>query len=189
MTSMTSGRHSHLAINCCTRRSSRATASRVVAASRARRERARPSPARRGRRARPDRTSRARAARPRDRAPRTDGGPRAFVPSAIVIVELPAPAPDLARRARRVGMHDTVLELHAVSRLLGRRVAVAEHRRDVRALDLVARMRQPVRGGAVGREQQHAFGQVVEPADVREPGTSSARGRTRSCALPDRTAW
>ena len=41
-------------------------------------------------------------------------------------------------------------------------------------------MRQPMRRGAVRGEEQHAFGEVVEPTDVGEPGHARGRDRTPS---------
>ena len=72
-------------------------------------------------------------------------------------LELPAPRPS-RRASTSLRMHRAVLELHALRALARpRRRRFAEHGRDVRALDLTARMRERVRRRAVRREQQHAL--------------------------------
>ena len=48
-------------------------------------------------------------------------------------------------------------------------------------------MREPVRRIAVGREQEHAFGEVVEPADIGEARDVRHEVEHRASALADRT--
>jgi len=83
-------------------------------------------------------------------------------------LELPA---SIAERLRGHGrcLDRAIVEREAVAKRAHRGRRVAAHHGYVCALDRAAGVGQPVRRVAVGREQQHALGHVVEPPDVREP--------------------
>src|SRR5512140_86145 len=81
--------------------------------------------------------------------------------------ELPVSATDRLR-FDVLGDDESVVQLHAEARAANRRGRVASHRRDIGALDLTARMRQRVRPDTIRREEQHAFGEIIEAANVRE---------------------
>ncbi len=89
--------------------------------------------------------------------------PLDLVVAALVEDELDAAAAEAARPRRR---GEAVVELDAVAQPLQRLlVRVALDLRDVRLLDAVARMGEPVRERAVVREQERSGRVGVEPSD------------------------
>ena len=67
----------------------------------------------------------------------------------------------------RNGLDEAILELDTRTRGRDRRAKISADGRDVGALDLARRMSEHVCRVAIGCEQQHAFREVVEAADIR----------------------
>ena len=110
--------------------------------------------------------------------------PLDLVLAALVEDELDATAAEAARPRRR---RRAVVELDAVAQPLQRLfVRVAFDLGDVRLLDAVARMGEPVRELPVVREQQRAGRVRVEPSDRDDARLVAARARRRSAALAGR---
>jgi hypothetical protein len=83
-------------------------------------------------------------------------------------LEQPAPAaerPNLDMRR----MDHTILERDPLPRLIGGRFDRSAHGRLVNALNAVARMGEAMGGIPVRGEEEDAFGQHVEPANVGQP--------------------
>ena len=131
------------------------------------------------------RTSRSHA---RGRAPVQSRRTSRFRPSRDRDFEFPLPARRCA--APRLGRGVTTPSSSATPCRAARTAAGASPRTVATYVRSTspARMRERVRGVAVGGQQQHAFGEVVEPAHVGEPGHSAARDRTPCAALPDRSS-
>ncbi len=81
-----------------------------------------------------------------------------------------SPSCQRARRCRR-RTRDSILKLYPTHHDPSRRWCITVHRRHIRPLDLPARVRQCVSRRSISRQEQDTFGQKVQPAYVRQPGS------------------